>query len=94
GDREGLVSAAEHVSRAVVLDRNSKRSPDPALALLWDCASRRKFLQADFSEELRVISGSIPSSDYMVGALTLAEIASFGVGTMRLLNKSLVMVYP
>lgn len=94
GEKEGLVAAAEQVSRAVVLERNDKRSPDPALALIWDCASRRKFLKEDFSEELRAVSGPIPSSDYLVGALTLAEVASFDAGTMRLLNKSLVMVYP
>lgn len=94
GDKEGLVAAAGQVSRTVVLERNSKRSPDPALAVVWDCASRRKFLEQDFPEELRAISGQIPSSDYLVGALTLAEIANLGAGTMRLLNKSLVMVYP
>lgn len=94
GDKEGLVGAAGQVSRTVVLERNDKRRVDPALAMVWDCASRRKFLQQDFSEELRAISDQIPSSDCLVGALTLAEIANLGTGTMRLLNKSLVMVYP
>jgi len=94
GDKEGLVEAARQVSSAVVNERTSKRSPDPALAMIWDCASRRKFLKQNFSEELRAISEQVPSSDYLVGALTLAEVANLGAGTMRLLNKSLVMVYP
>ncbi|MGH1479514.1 MAG: FIST signal transduction protein [Geminicoccales bacterium] len=94
GDKEGLVAAARQVSSAVVNERKSQRSPDPALAMIWDCASRRKFLKQNFSEELRAISDQIPSSDYLVGALTLAEVANLGAGTMRLLNKSLVMVYP
>lgn len=91
GDRTHLVEAAGRVSAAVVRDRVNKRPPDPTLLFAWDCASRRKYLLQDFDQELAAIAGHIPEEDKLVGATTLAEIASTADGAIRLLNKSLVM---
>lgn len=94
GDRSHLVDAAERVSQTVVRERLAKRSSDPTLLFAWDCASRRKYLLEDFDQELAAISNQIPDQDQLVGALTLAEVASTADGTIRLLNKSLVMMCP
>lgn len=94
GDKAGLINAAGGVSRALARTRLAERPADPAVAFAWDCASRRKYLLDDFQQELTAIAGALPPQDRLVGAMTLAEIASTGFGTIRLLNKSLVMMYP
>ena len=94
GDRTSLVDAARRVSQIVARERLAKRSLDPALLFAWDCASRRKYLLEDFQQELTAISTQVPEQDQLIGATTLAEVASTADGTIRLLNKSLVMMYP
>lgn len=94
GTQEGLINAAGQVSQSLVNARLANRPSDPSIMFAWDCASRRKFLLEDFQQELDAISGHILPQDQLVGALTLAEVANTVDGTIRLLNKSLVMMCP
>ena len=91
GDVAHLIAAAGCAAQAALAERQKKSStdsPEPAVALVFDCISRCLFLGKEFAEELEEIRRELPGVECMVGALTIGEIASSRRGLIELMNKS------
>lgn len=58
--------------------------------VLFDCVSRKLFLQEQYSQELININAAITDGFHLVGALVLGEIASGKTGTINFHNKTAV----
>lgn len=94
GDAEHLIAAAGGAARAALAEHRKKSSadsPEPAVALVFDCISRCLFLGKAFDQELDTIKQALPDVECMVGALTIGEIVSSRRGMIELMNKSTVV---
>lgn len=80
GNKKSLINAAHEASKEV-LDENCN------LAIVFNCITRKNFLEENFKEELDVIYSKINSKN-MIGAVTIGEIANNGNKYINLLNKS------
>lgn len=79
------------VSKAVSAVENTVQNEVPAVGLLFDCISRKLFLQSEFEQELGGMSAALGADSLMVGALVLGEIASSVSGSIHFHNRTAVM---
>jgi hypothetical protein len=80
GNKKSLINAAREAAQEV-LDESSD------LAVVFNCITRKSFLEEEFKDELDAIYTQI-SSNNMIGAVTIGEIANNGNRYINLLNKS------
>jgi hypothetical protein len=59
-------------------------------ALIFDCISRKLFLQEEFAAELSGICNAFPTPQLSIGALVLGEIATGLSGSINFHNKTAV----
>lgn len=85
GENDKLVSAA--VSAVI----HTVKQNTPATGILFDCISRKLFLQEQFDQELEGMSDALDEDSALIGALVLGEIASGMSGTIHFHNKTAVM---
>jgi hypothetical protein len=85
GESKNLITAA------VSAVENTVNKQTPATGLLFDCISRKLFLQDEFDLELGQMSAVLGSKSPLVGALVLGEIASGLSGAIHFHNKTAVM---
>lgn len=85
GEGEKLVSAA------VAAVKNTVKQHTPATGILFDCISRKLFLEDNFAQELGDMSTTLQAESPLVGALVLGEIASGLSGAIHFHNKTAVM---
>jgi len=83
-DSEKMIVAAKDAAQKIV-----DKEP-PSTLLLFDCISRDLFMEDKISEELEAIQRPFPTVS-LVGAMALGEIANTSSGSIRLLNKSIVL---
>ena len=91
GEPETLVRAAGEASRAAL---EVSRSKPLCQGVVFDCISRAAFLHDAFEEERRTLTRPLLDAHpdlEIVGALSLGEIASSGLGTVEFLNKTVVV---
>lgn len=79
------------VSAAVSAIKNTVKQDAPTVGLLFDCISRKLFLQDEFAQELDGMSAALGSDNSLIGALVLGEIASSLSGSIHFHNKTAVM---
>ena len=79
-DTESLVAAAS-------IAANCLGSVRPSV-LVFDCISRFLYMDQGFKQELAAINAAAENSSFVVGALSLGEVANAGSGAISLLNKS------
>jgi hypothetical protein len=88
GQAQGLIAASVNaVSDVLTKHQLSSEFGD---ALIFDCISRKLFLQEEFSAELRGISELFPTPQQSMGALVLGEIATGLSGSINFHNKTAV----
>jgi hypothetical protein len=85
GENDKLISAA------VLAVKNTVKQNTPVTGLLFDCISRKLFLQDEFDHELGGMSAALGVDGTLIGALVLGEIASGMSGTIHFHNKTAVM---
>lgn len=88
GNANKLISAAYGA-----LDSVKNRSEDSRKfgdGILFDCISRKLFLQDEYPKELSAISHRIEDDYHLIGALVLGEIASGKTGTINFHNKTAI----
>lgn len=85
GEPDNLKLAARHCGRAVA------DSEDLGMALIFDCISRRLFLDSDFKQELNGVLEEMHENQPMFGALCLGEIAGNGDTALEFYNKTVVV---
>jgi hypothetical protein len=83
GNKISLINAAKEAA-IEALGENCN------LAFVFNCITRKNFLEENFKEELDEIYAQINSNN-MIGALTIGEIANSGNRNINLLNKSCVI---
>jgi hypothetical protein len=83
GNKDNLIDAASQAAKEA-LDENSN------LALVFNCITRKNFLEENFEEELNSIYTEIKTNN-MIGVITLGEIANHGNRYLSLLNKACVI---
>ncbi|HET9033394.1 MAG TPA: FIST C-terminal domain-containing protein [Dokdonella sp.] len=94
GDASALIAAAGGAAEAALAMRRSRLKEDhltPRMAMIFDCISRRLFLDDRFAEELGAIDAALPDLDCVVGVLSIGEIASSRRGMIELMNKSILI---
>ncbi|MFC3121407.1 FIST signal transduction protein [Agaribacter flavus] len=84
GDPNNLISAA---AKAI---EDKLQNQAASSALLFDCISRKLFLEDEFAQELQGINNSLGENTSLFGALVLGEIASNKAGGIDLHNKTAV----
>ena len=90
GEARALTAAARQAAAEARRDGPAGAS----LCLVADCISRAIFLQDGFVEELAALMAPFaddPKPPMMVGALTLGEISSQGLGYLEFFNKTAVV---
>jgi hypothetical protein len=80
GNKKNLINAASQAAKEVLDDNSS-------LAMVFNCITRKNFLQDDFNKELDAIYTEI-KTDNMIGAITIGEIASEENKHINFLNKA------
>lgn len=77
---------------SVVIAQQSafERSLEPSFSIVFDCISRKLYLENDFSQELNALTKQ-GRENTAFGVLSLGEIANDGGGAIKLLNKSTVI---
>lgn len=94
GDADALIAAAGEAAKSARVMRQkrlAKKPVQPHVAMVFDCISRRLFLDEGFADELEAIEKELPEHDCIVGALTIGEIASSHRGVIELMNKSILV---
>ncbi len=89
GESDNLILAA--AAAAEESSRSGIANPEIWVA---DCISRSIFLEDEFTDELRAVSGAFASgarNDALSGMLTLGEISSHGQGSLEFFNKTIVV---
>lgn len=89
GDAEGLIGAVGDA--ATGLGGSRREASD---VFVFDCISRKLFLEDRFADELARIRAPFPSGSRLVGALTLGEIANSKSGAIEFHNKTAVVSVP
>lgn len=69
---------------------NKAHSPKSSLTIVFDCISRKLYLQDDFSQEINMLFTHNHTNE-IFGVLSLGEVANDQGGAMKLLNKSIVI---
>jgi len=83
GNKNNLINAASEGAKEA-LDENSN------LAIVFNCITRKTFLEEDFEKELDSIYKEIKTNN-MIGVITVCEIANKGNKYINLLNKACVI---
>jgi hypothetical protein len=82
----------ENLVHAAVKAVKSKTAELPnTQGVLFDCISRKLFLEDDFGSELQQISSTLSSEPNLFGALVLGEISSGQSGAIHFHNKTAVV---
>jgi len=84
GKNERLIQAAKGSIKALSI------SSENCHGLLFDCISRKMFLDHDFDKEIKCITQVLAAKSQLIGALVLGEIASNDMGGIDLHNKTAV----
>ncbi|MDU0352951.1 FIST C-terminal domain-containing protein [Paraglaciecola aquimarina] len=85
GQHTKLIDAAVQAVQKI-----SNNMQHPA-AMIFDCISRKLFLEDDFNAELSQISAELSHNEVLFGALVLGEIASGQSGAIHFHNKTAVV---
>lgn len=84
GDKNQLIDSANQASFS------AKKACDSSVAIIFDCISRKLYLENAFESELNVLTTD-ENIKYSFGVLSLGEIANDKSGSIKLLNKSTVI---
>ena len=87
GDTETLITVTKQTAVSVFSTCSQTTLP---ITMVFDCISRVLLMVDEFEKELFVIAKHCPSPT-LFGVISLGEIANSKSGTIRLLNKSVVM---
>ncbi len=85
GNTDNLVASAKSAAKVACQTQQQN-----ANTLVFDCISRKLFMEEDFSNELSAIATQC-NKETLVGVLSLGEVANSQSGAIRLLNKSTVV---
>lgn len=91
GTPQGLIKAADDAAYQAFSAFRRHTPNTPYTGLIFDCISRKLFLEEAFPEELSQIKRTLGKNGTCVGALTLGEISNASNGIVSLLNKSTVV---
>lgn len=85
GDKDQLLQA----SAQAYDDSGAATEANPhGISIVMDCISRNLFLEDRFGEELAPLQQEVNPA---IGALTLGEISSYGLGALEFFNKTIVI---
>lgn len=90
GATETLVESAEQAAISA-FSQQGEELTNP-VALVFDCISRVLYMEEEFEKELAAIESHCPTES-LFGVLSLGEIVNSQNGSIRLLNKSIVVSY-
>lgn len=85
GDKDQLLQASAQAYEDSVAALGANTS---GFSLVMDCISRNLFLEDRFDEELAPLQ---QETNPAIGALTLGEISSYGLGALEFFNKTIVI---
>ncbi|MDZ7818168.1 MAG: FIST C-terminal domain-containing protein [Aliarcobacter sp.] len=83
GNKSNLINSANQVAKEVI-------NKDTSLLMVFNCITRKNFLEENFEDELASIYKEI-SPNNMIGVITIGEIANDGNKYINILNKTCVI---
>ncbi len=83
GNKRTLLDATKNASKEVVSDSSE-------CAIIFDCITRKDFLEDEFDKELDIIYKQKESMN-VIGAITIGEVANDGKSYINFLNKTCVI---
>ncbi len=86
GKGASLTGAAGDAARGAGSDQ-----PEGADVVVFDCISRKLFLEGEFAAEMEAICAPFSDGTHVVGALSLGEIANSAGGSIHFHNKTVVV---
>lgn len=83
--------ASNLIGAAVDAVKNAAENTPNAQGILFDCISRKLFLEDEFDTELTLMSSALSNGPALFGSLVLGEIASGQSGAIHFHNKTAVV---